>query len=504
MSTQTLKTPTLPTWIKLAFGVGAIGEAVYLGMFNTFIGIFYNQAVGLSNALIGTAVLVALIGDAISDPAVGIISDRWRSRWGRRHPFLFLAPLPLALALWCIFNPPEALTDSAVLAEQAGQWQLFAWLAFWTTISRLCLTLYVIPHLALGGEIVRDQHERSQLFSINAIIGYSTGALFAFIAWSVFLGGETLGADGVAIPNHLNASSYAPLSFFAGALVFISVSLCAAGTFSRIGFLSRPATELEKLSLLTFFKKIISTLSNRNYMLLLIGFFFFSISSGLYETFSIFIATYFWELGPEDIRWIGLAALPGVATGAMLAPRLMRRFDRRPVLTSAIIGLVVFSQLIIDLRLVGWFPANDSEWLLPLILANSFCFAFFLGVASVAVLSMLADIVDENELTTGHREEGLFYSARAFFAKMSGSVGHFIAGLMLDWFVKMPFEAVPGQVDAEVIFRLGLVAGPIMALAASVSIVFYMQYDLTREKHQQIMRSLAERAESAEKTEGAN
>ncbi len=494
MSTRSLDSRSIPTWIKVAFGVGAIGEAVYLGMFNTFIGIFYNQAIGLSNSLIGTAILLALIGDAISDPAIGIISDRWHSRWGRRHPFLFLAPLPLAFAMWCIFNPPEALTTKATLAEQSGQIVLFAWLALWTIVSRLCLTLYVIPHLALGGEIVRDQHERSQLFSINAILGYSTGALFGFIAWSVFLGGETIGADGVAIPNHLNAATYGPLSLFAGAMVFVSVFLCAAGTFSRIGYLSRPETELERLSLMMFFRKIVSTLRNKNYALLLVGFFFFSISSGLYETFSIFIATYFWELGPEDIRWIGLAALPGVALGAIVAPRLMKRFDRRPVLTGAIIGLVIFSQLIIDLRLLGWFPENDSDLLLPLILANSFCFAFVLGVASVAVLSMLGDIVDENELVTGRREEGLFYSARAFFAKMSGSVGHFIAGLTLDWFVRMPFEAVPGQVDSEVIFRLGLVAGPIMALAASVSIIFYMQYDLSRDKHADIVRQLKERA----------
>lgn len=493
MSSQAIGQPPLALWIKLAFGVGAIGEAAYLGIFNTFIGIFYNQGLGLSNSLIGTAILLALIGDAVSDPAVGIVSDRLRSSMGRRHPFLFLAPGPLALSIWCIFNPPGFLTMAEGLATSAGQFQLFFWLAFWTIISRLCLTLYVIPHLALGGELVRGQHERSQLFSINAILGYSAGALFGFIAWSFFLSGETVGADGVAVSNHLKAASYGPLSLFAGAMIFVSVSLCAAGTYARVGFLSRPPTELEKLTLVLFFQKIVETLRNRNYLFLLVGFFFFSISSGLYETFSIFVATYYWELAPTDIRWIGLAAFPGVAIGAMIAPRLNLRFDRRPVLVGAIVGLVIFSQLIIDLRLLGLFPANESELLLPLILANSFCFALVLGVASVTVLSMLGDIVDENELQTGRREEGLFYSARAFFAKMSGSVGHFVAGLMLDWFVIMPFEAVPGQVDEAVIFRLGLAAGPIMAAAAAGSIIFYLRYDLSREKHAQILSRLEER-----------
>ena len=80
---------------KMAFGVGATGEAVYLGLFNTFITIYYNQVMELNNALIGIAIMLAMIGDAISDPVVGIISDRWRSKLGRRHPFLWLAPVPL-------------------------------------------------------------------------------------------------------------------------------------------------------------------------------------------------------------------------------------------------------------------------------------------------------------------------------------------------------------------------------------------------------------------------
>lgn len=485
--------PALSRWSKLAFGVGAIGELVYLGMFNTFIQIYYNQAIGLSNAWIGTAVLLALFSDAVSDPAVGIISDRTRSRFGRRHPFLFLAPIPLGVSLWLIFNPPELLTGKEVLQTSLGQIQLFMWLALWTIISRLCLTLYVIPHLALGGELARTQHERSQIFSINSIFGYATGALLTFIAWSYFLNGETTTADGVTISNHLRAASYGPLSLFACAVVLISVSLCAVGTYPRVKYLSKPADNLANLTLLTFFRKILSTLKNRNYLFLLIGFFFFMISAGLYETFNIFVMTYFWELGPEQIRWVALAALPGVIVGAFMSPILMRRYDRKPVLLVGIFGMVIFTQLVIDLRLLDWLPANGAPIILPLLIGNAFGIAVSLGLASVAVLSMLGDVIDENELVSGLREEGLFYSARAFFAKTSSSVGHFVAGLVLDWFVRMPFEAVPGQLDADIVFRLGFSAGPMMSLAAAGSLLFYAQYHLPRSRHEEIMRELAAR-----------
>ena len=110
---------------KLAFGVGATGEAVYIGLFNTFITIYYNQVMELNNALIGVAIMLAMIGDAITDPLVGIISDRWRSPRGRRHPFLWIAPIPLTIALWCVFNPPEFLRGDGVDSEQFGL--LFGW-----------------------------------------------------------------------------------------------------------------------------------------------------------------------------------------------------------------------------------------------------------------------------------------------------------------------------------------------------------------------------------------
>ncbi|MEM7020144.1 MAG: MFS transporter, partial [Pseudomonadota bacterium] len=178
---MTTSTTRLSFGTKLAFGSGAVGESVYLGLFNTFITIYYNQALGLSNTLIGTAIMLAMIGDALTDPMVGMVSDRWKSRHGRRHPFLFVAPIPLAVMIYCIFNPPASF-----LGPEVNQWALFIWLSIMTILSRAFLTLYSVPHLALGGELSKDQFQRSQLFSANTVVAYVSGASFAFIALSVF------------------------------------------------------------------------------------------------------------------------------------------------------------------------------------------------------------------------------------------------------------------------------------------------------------------------------
>ncbi len=108
---------------------------------------------------------------------------------------------------------------------------------------------------------------------------------------------------------------------------------------------------------------------------------------------------------------------------------------------------------------------------------------------------MIGDIIDENELISGVRQEGLFYSARAFFAKASNSMGQFFARIMLEYYVRLPQQAIPGELDADTIMRLGITAGPIMGVAAIISLLIYSLYSLNREHHQEILRELRERGE---------
>lgn len=486
---------------KFTFGFGGIAEAVYHGMFNTFITIYYNQVIGLSNTLIGTAIMLAMIGDAITDPVVGIISDRWHSRHGRRHPFLFVAPIPLAIAVYFIFNPPAAFSGSFAASSQLA---LFAWLAVWTILSRAFLTLYSVPHLALGGELSTNQLQRSQLFSANTVISYVSGASFAFVAWSYFLAGQSVRqSDGELVPGHLHAAAYGPLVLTACALIIVAIWFCAAGTYKHVAHLSQAAPKQKGLTLGRFLKQILITLENRNYIFLIIGYFFFMITSGIYDTLIVFINTYFWELEPAEIRWLGLIAAPGAMAGAICSPLLMKRLDRKPVMLAALAGVALFAQLVVNLRLLGWMPENGDPMLMPVLLANAAGFFFAIGVGIVAIMSMIGDVVDENEMLTGMREEGLYYSARAFFAKAAYSFGHFFAGVGLDVFVHLPFEAVPGQLDDGILFRLGIAAGPVMSISAIISLVAYSRYKLNRERHQEILEALEARRSTPPDTSAA-
>ena len=486
---------------KTAFGVGAVGEAVFLVLFGGFVTIYYNQILGLRNDLIGTAIMLALIGDAITDPIVGILSDRWHSRFGRRHPFLLAAPIPLVVSIYCIFSPPEALTGGE---NGPAEMQLFLWLTVWTVLSRAFLTLYHVPHLALGGEMAKDQHQRSQLFSANTIFSYGTLAVFVFVAYRIFFAGERekmVDGELVSVPAHLDGAAYGPLVLTACVIVLISIFGSAVGTWKYIPQLSAAPAKKKALSPLSFVRDVLSTLKNRNYLILVIGFFFFMLTSGIYDTTEVFMFTYFWELPTEKMAWLRLVGAPSAITGALLAPFLMRKFDRKPVMMWSLVGSVLFAQLAVDLRLLGLMFENGHPALLPTLLVNRAGFAFSLGVSTVVMLSMIGDLIDANELENGTREEGLYYSARAFFAKASSSFGIFVAGVLLERYIRMPTGAVPGEVDGEILYRMGIVAGPVMACAAVVALFFYNKYDLTRERHQEIMDQLKARIAPSEQGE---
>ncbi|MCB1645587.1 MAG: MFS transporter [Pseudomonadales bacterium] len=155
---------------KFFWGFGQIGEGVKNAAFNSFLLFYYNQILGVSATLTSIALGVAVLFDAISDPVAGSISDRFDSRWGRRHPFLVVSAIPLAATLILLFMPPANMPEMFY----------FGWVMFFAIAVRTCLTLYHIPHLALGAEMARDYNERSGLFSIGLLFSALGGYGFYF------------------------------------------------------------------------------------------------------------------------------------------------------------------------------------------------------------------------------------------------------------------------------------------------------------------------------------
>ena len=129
----------LPLTSKLGFGVGQLGEGITTVIFGTFTLFFFNQIIGVSATLSATALAIAMVFDAISDPLAGSISDRLTSRWGRRLPMIAGSSVPLALTIVALFNPPSGMSELFY----------FGWLTVFAVLARLFLTLFHVPKMTV-------------------------------------------------------------------------------------------------------------------------------------------------------------------------------------------------------------------------------------------------------------------------------------------------------------------------------------------------------------------
>src|SRR5690606_10981497 len=153
------------------YGLGQAAEGIKNHSFTFFLLFYYTQVLGLSGTLASLALAIALVFDAVTDPLAGALSDRTASRWGRRHPWMYASALPLAAAFYAAFAPPANLSEGA----------LFAWLLASTIAARGAMTLYHVPHMALGAELSVDYHDRTRIVMARSIFGslggYLAGAL---------------------------------------------------------------------------------------------------------------------------------------------------------------------------------------------------------------------------------------------------------------------------------------------------------------------------------------
>jgi GPH family glycoside/pentoside/hexuronide:cation symporter len=467
----------VPGFTKFIYAVGSSAETIISVAFNAFNFFFYTNLMGLSGTLAGLAITIALVFDAITDPLVGTLSDRWRSKLGRRHPFMFMAPIPVMVCLFFIYTPPESF-------ENLG---MFLWLTILTIIMRSSMTLYHVPHLAMGAELSSDFTERTRVMSMNTLLG-TFGGIACFVVALTFFFNTT-----PEYPNGLlNVGAYPTFAIVAAVAGGVIMVFSTVFTMHLIPRLPSAPEGMPRLTLMEFVRDVRSAMSNRNYMMLLLGYLLLSATLGTRETIGLHMNIYYWELVPEQIRYFPLFAVIAPILGFIITAPLHDRFEKKPVLITGLVFLLIFATTPVVLRMMGLFPENNTPYLLPSLLVLSVVTVSFAVVLLISAMSALADIADEHELASGRRQEGVFYAARSFFAKASSGLGHLLAGIAID-VIDFPVSAEPGTIPAETLFKLGLIDGPIAVIPGVIAIFFYSKYNLTRKRHAEIQSELEAR-----------
>jgi glycoside/pentoside/hexuronide:cation symporter, GPH family len=429
---------------------------------------------GLPEWWVGLAILIALVVDALSDPVVGHLSDHWHSRFGRRHPFMYASAVPVGISFYLLWNPPAALGPEA----------LFVWLVVVAIVVRTFITFYEIPSSSLVAELTQSYDERTSLLGVRYFFGWWGGLTMAILAFRVFLRPDADHPVGI-----LNPHGYADYGIAAGLIMTATILLSAGGTHSFIPRLKQPPPKRRR-TLGEHVRELRDTLSNRSFRFLFGGTIFAAMAAGLTAALNVYFATYFWELDTDEIALVVMTSFVSAALAFAIAPQVSRRFGKKHGAIGVSLVALAIGPMPIVLRLLDLFPENDSPALLPMLAAFNVVVITLFIVTSILSSAMVADVVEESELTTGRRSEGLFFAALSFVQKCVSGIGVLASTLLLGA-IGFPRGARPGEVPEEVVRALGLVFTPLLVVLLLISIAFLAGYGIDRDSHEANLRRLA-------------
>jgi Na+/melibiose symporter-like transporter len=467
---------------RLSYGVGQLSDGIKQSSFTTFLFFYYNQVLGLSGSLAGTAALLALLVDAVTDPMVGQLSDRFDSRWGRRHPFMLAGAIPFGLAMVLLFSPPQGL----------GEMGLFYWMLGGAIFVRLMLTLFFVPHLSLGAELVKDYYARTSLIGYRVFFTYAGILVTSVVGFALFFPPSEAYGNGM-----LNRESYPRFGLFCGVLGTAAMLISVFGTRSSIHRLSSPVHGDRETTALLAFVDVFRTLKQASFRVLFCAVLVFNTLAGVVQTLLVYVATYVFEFQPGHLAGLASSVLVGILFASPVAQALSRRLDKRRALATCVIlgGVFAFSpQILYFGGLLGYLDTTTKFALVFCV--NGVSQVFFIGYI-ILLDSMLSDTVDEHELGSGRREEGLFFAARSFATKASYGLGSFCAGIGLD-IIHFPRTATPDSVPPDAVMSLAILSGPVMFILFAATVAISNRYPMTAQNHRRIMEQIHARRAGAE------
>ncbi|MBU6395151.1 MAG: MFS transporter [Sphingomonadales bacterium] len=456
---------------RLAFGFGTIAFGIKNNGFSTVLLLFYNQVAGLPADTVGLVIALALIFDSIADPVIGHFSDQTRSRWGRRHPYMYAAALPIGLFYMLLWAPPRG--DQTVTL-----WYLVGV----ALLVRTMISFYEVPNTALGAELTSDYHERTVLTGYRELFGWIGAVSMQFLLFAVLL----KPAPGFPV-GQLNPAGYQTYGIVAGLTMTAAILISALGTHREIAALPKLG---HPLPFTAAFANMRSALRSRAFVILLLSNLLASTNNGVTFAMSVYANTYIWEMQPGAIALFTLSLLVGVAMAFVIAPLAGRRLGKR---TAAVVCVVSYLSLVtipVMARVLGVFPANTSPLLLPILLTFVAIYAGFGIAGSILFGSMLSDVVEEDQARTGRRSEGVFFAGNFFILKCAGGLGIFLTGLIITA-VGFPTGARPGAVPLDVLNHLALVYSGVTLILGGAGALVLWQYPISQQNHEARVAALA-------------
>ncbi|MGK7929903.1 MAG: MFS transporter [Microcystaceae cyanobacterium] len=529
---------------KLAYGSGDFGPALTANILVFYLLFFLTNVAGLPPGLAGSVLMVGKISDAINDPFVGVLSDRTRSRWGRRLPWILIGTIPFGFLYFLQWIVPQFSNNRI-----ANNWGLLAYYIAIGILFNIAYTMVNLPYTALTPELTQDYNERTRLNSFRfafSIGGSILSLILAGVVFQTYQDGMTrfmvlgiscsiLGIFGLlwiafriqergkkSILSLSQKHQLGLLLIVIGLLLsvysilrilpFSSVWVGGTGTIDFISVFSLIMGGLIILSGVTFYYAVVEShlaevvvtnevnqteesipffqqlriVFRNKPFLFVIGIYLCS-WLGVQLTASILI--YF------VVSWMGLTAelFPLVALAVQGTALVMlfiwqKLSDRLGKKTVYMIGMSIW--IVAE---IGLFLLQPGQ--VPLMFILAFLAGCGVSVAYLIPWSMIPDVIELDELETGKRREGIFYAFMVLLQKFGLALGLFLVGIALEasgFVEQIPGQPVPVQPDSALLaIRIAIAPLPAAFLIFGVILAYF--YPITQAYHQEIRLKLQER-----------
>ncbi len=446
----------------LAFGAPAIGAGYMYLILSLYVMKFSTDVLLIAPAVMGAIFSLSRIWDAISDPLVGYLSDRTTFRWGRRRTWILASCLPISLGFYAVFAPPFAMegTDLTV-------WMTVAIIGFYSA-----MTLFFVPHMALGAELSTDYHERSRLFGVRHIF-YILGSILSLGAMSLLIN-EEFSTDG-------NVRLLArDLAFLAIAIMAVLVIYAVVVLRERPEFQNR-----QQGGPLRAFRDI---WGNPHARLLITVTFIENVGSAAIAALTLYISQY--VVGAPAMAPLIILAymIPSSLFVPMWIP-LSKRFGKIKVWMA---GMVMTGVSFGGMFVLPFLDHLDQRLAVIIVLA------FFAGLANgcggTLGPSVQGDVIDFDEYQTGERKEGSYFAAWNFVYKSALGVMLLLTGFVLDFAGFVPNQEQTMQVKLAMVSLYGLF--PLVCY--TIGAILFSRFTLDEKAYEVIRTELdARRAKEA-------
>jgi GPH family glycoside/pentoside/hexuronide:cation symporter len=462
---------------KAAYGAGAFVNNLLSAAIGGMM-IILNLGLHMDPRMVGWVSALPRLVDTIIDPVMGYVSDHTRSRWGRRRPFIFVGAILTAVVFALLWQLPRG----------ASQNFYFVWFLVGSIVFYVCYTIFIAPWVALGYELTPDYHERTRLMGTQNFIGqiaYVVSPWFLWIMNGGKFGDQIAGAGTLAITVGI-----ATLILGVLPAIVLRERMATLATSETAAHRSEAAVDQGnafKRNLADFFTGFASTMATRPFLKLCAATFLVFNGFILISAFSSYVIIYYVAQGDQALgsKWVGWSGTVG-AVGSFAAVALVtwlgtRIGKRRAFLVSTAISMVGYA--------LKWFCYNPNHpWL---VLAPAPLLAFGLGGLFTLMPSMIADVVDTDELKTHQRREGMFSSVFWFTVKLGLSAALAASGYLLN---ATGFDvALGGAQTAKTITQLRLFDAFVPFLASGLAIWAVATFPITEAKAYEVRQELERR-----------